>query len=1017
MYVPMVTMTSRTTLLSKTIQIVEKSESNRNANILSANMVMTSPSIDLEPRHLPILFALSKSKSSRPSPTAQKTHLISRLLPKATIKFSIQEPVIRIVLPPTGVQNPKPGDIDMLISSSSSISADLEARHDTEGGSKYSLESSFRITSHNLYYHAASGQRHDLLQIDSFDLKTEINASPEVQVIAHAELDTFSLRLVRPEIVEGLKQTVGQFHKNVKPDKLASPTVRPDPVSFLRRVPLWLDHFKVEGSDFSVEVAGVDAEISEYTRGAALQVDTWSVDYKARKGEGRDKERLTPRRRAASRTLNAEDTMDAKKTPIRPKNPTDGRKLAIHLRGMEGYMVDSPESWEQDPFMNLPHFDMSFSTSSDREGPTMNIQSHVRSFYFNYSLYRHYTVIVATKVLREAFLSGALKTDADEELQLQQLKSPTNLRVPETFGGMVFVESPMDGAPEFIAVDFKVQQIQVKATMPDDPPIMFEVSGLDGGRHRWGFPFVRTRNFRMYAESPTAKNCWARLVSTRALRLDMRDNKRTSGGVITDEKSIDLSADAIRLGIPHQLILHKVTDNIINTAKACEQMHHRFKTGTNEYVLEKKAEGPKKVPRITLRTKALLIELEDDPFETELGLIYRIGLSEQKKRLAREAAFDAKVKKMKEMQKSSPTESPRTSVDQPRRTRGRSKTWKAEPQVNRSLSMDRAKEQAKVRSRSALPSARKKAPNTGNMRYDPGSAAGPSENAAVSIDEAWNKLQQHNSTAWIKRMKSAKEYYASRQREAREAFWGPDEMPFETSETERILGLPMRPALMAGFFNDVDLTIDKPSFPLKDLPKFLHRVGKGLPEDTKFALLVPLNIKLEFGEARVLLRDYPLPLIHVPNMRATQSVRVPSWCLQTDFVIAEELRDTESMRHAMVHIVPPTNGPGVRDGGFAIDVRRTVSPVKSYSDIKVDINTDYATRITWCTSYQPAIQDMMMVFETFSKPHVDPSDKTGFWDKIRLILHSEVQLNWAGDGDVHFTLKGKQNTLLSRGKC
>jgi hypothetical protein len=108
-----------------------------------------------------------------------------------------------------------------------------------------------------------------------------------------------------------------------------------------------------------------------------------------------------------------------------------------------------------------------------------------------------------------------------------------------------------------------------------------------------------------------------------------------------------------------------------------------------------------------------------------------------------------------------------------------------------------------------------------------------------------------------------------------------------------------------------------------------------------------------------------------------------------------------------VEVVPPDKFAESKNArGFAIDVRRTVSPVKTYSDVEIAINTSAPTSITWGTSYQPAIQDMMMVIETFTKPQVDPSDRTGFWDKIRLSAHSRVNVVWKGDGDVRLQLKG-----------
>jgi hypothetical protein len=170
------------------------------------------------------------------------------------------------------------------------------------------------------------------------------------------------------------------------------------------------------------------------------------------------------------------------------------------------------------------------------------------------------------------------------------------------------------------------------------------------------------------------------------------------------------------------------------------------------------------------------------------------------------------------------------------------------------------------------------------------------------------------------------------------------------------------------------------------------------------------------GEAKLQLRDYPLPLIHIPALRTSQNSRLPSLSLKTDFVIAEEFRDIESSRVSRVVVVPEElNSSGEKTGGFAVDIRRTVAPVKTYSDMKFDINSSHPTRITWGTSYQPAIQDMMQVIEGFTKPAIDPSDRVGFWDKIRLTFHSRINISWKGDGDVHLILKGSLHVFPNFG--
>jgi len=281
--------------------------------------------------------------------------------------------------------------------------------------------------------------------------------------------------------------------------------------------------------------------------------------------------------------------------------------------------------------------------------------------------------------------------------------------------------------------------------------------------------------------------------------------------------------------------------------------------------------------------------------------------------------------------------------------------------------------------------------------------------AKVQVREASEKLQEHNSRSWKKRIDSILALQNNTVKNIRRMFSGADEPPHDLDETETILAIPNRPGLMSTVISDLHLALDKPSFPLADCPKFLYEVGKGMPLDTPYSLLIPMGISLDMGEARVMLRDYPLSLLHVPAIKPGQQPRLASWSLRTDFVIAEEFRSAESTRNVKVEIVPSyqNDGDSHEPPGFSLNLRRTVSPVKSYSKVTVDINTSLPTTISWGTSYQPVIQDMMMIIEGFTKPEIDPSDRVGFWDKIRLGFHSRMTVNWKGDGDVHLRLKGE----------
>ncbi|KAI1393866.1 mitochondrial protein from FMP27-domain-containing protein [Hypoxylon trugodes] len=999
-YIPMATTTVKTTLPSKTVELSDAgSAEERNANILFANSVVTSPSVDLDPKHLPVLLALLQPRPKAPKARVQQRHmLISRLLPKANIKFSMHEPVIRIALPPVEKTN-DPDDFDLIISSISSISLDLESFHSAVEELHYSLVSSVRLQTHRLYYQTTQGSRFDLMDTESFDLKISLSATPDVHVIANGHLQTFAIRMTRPEITKGLRQIIRQLKLDVEPDKRSGSKAQRSQ-NAVRALPQWLLHFQVQVEDFSVEVTGVDDDFPKNTRGVVLQMESWSAEYRAHRLDTL-RNRPTSRRRAASRSfLPDADLLSSIAVPPSPRkrqqNDGDGRRLTIHTRGLEAFIVEAPEKWELEPFVQIPKYEVSLSTHTDAQGPILHVHSHMRTLLVHYSLYRHYSVGIAVMVLRKAFVRGpgshrpAPPTSPKTGYLSPPLVSPDSPVADQ-------MENASRNSKELVSFDIKAALVQIKAEMPADPPLMIQIYDIEAGRHRWSPPFFFAKLVRLYAGAPRMRGVWARVASIKTFRLDYRQSRRKmSTGVFQNDKMFDIVTDAMRIAVPHELIINKISDNIINVFKASQQLHHRFKTGTNEYILDKAPEGPKNVPKISLRTRTLLFELEDGAFEWKLGMIYRAGRVEQLQRLAREEAYRVKVKKIHEEQLESNRVRNRSVM-----TRGRTTT--SHTSWGRSKSEDGlSKFGRNERSSSELPRNR-------NPRYDPEAIRGMSGRAHISIQDAKIRLHEHNAHSWKKRID--RHYLMARNgmKELRGLFWGSDHLPDDVQDNEKILEVPQRPALMGTVITDLHVMIDKPSFPIHELPDFLHKVGKGMPKDMKYSLLVPMNVQISMGEARVSLRDYPLPLLHVPAIKSGQSSKLPALFLKTDFVIAEEFRGNDSTRKIPVRITPPNQVPGSPNGSFAIDVRRTIGPVKSYSDMHVDINTAYPTRITWGPSYQPAIQDMMMVIESFTKPQLDPSERVGFWDKIRLNFHSRVRVAWKGGGDVHLALKGTRD--------
>ncbi|KAJ3537772.1 hypothetical protein NM208_g6179 [Fusarium decemcellulare] len=1005
LYVPMATTTIKTTLLSKTVEVLRDGTADeRNANIMFANSVVTSPSVDLDPRHLPLLIALLKSKPKAPKAQGENHHLISRLLPKANYKFSMHEPVVRIKLKPLQKAE-DPDDFDLIISSISSISLDMESSHSLLEDLHYSLDGAVRLQSHDLYYQTNNGERFNLITTESLDMKVHLGARPDVYVDISGSLQSASISMVRPEITDGLRQIVRELRIDVEPEKGAVTRPRSGK-NFLRSMPGWLLRSQFDASDLNVEVAGIDEEISDDTRGVFLHWDNVSTEYRAHRFDGL--QRRPSRRRANSRSVNQSDSdwtppSSSPRPRRKPQNIGDGRRLTIFARGIEAQIMDAVDILEPEPFISIPRLELSLGASSDASGPTFNIQVTVRSILAQYSLYRHYAVGVAVMTLRKAFMRTG--RDVPRPKQQGSFKDPaSNVGRLAPPGTPQAVDDLSTVTPELVTLDFKAALVQLKAEMPHDPAMMLHMYSLEVGRQRWSTPFIAARLVRLYTEPPRMRNVWARLVSIKSGRLDFRESRRkTHHGGVVDEKMVDIVTEAVRIAVPHEVIVSRISDNFINVIKAVQQLHHRFKTGTNEYILEKKPEGPKSVPKVSVRARNFLFELEDGGFEWKLGMIYRTGLVEQTQRIARENAFRVKLKRVREDEIRRGTSKIRSRSTFPR---GRPETADASGIRSRSMDAMNGRDEGSSSQRGRLP------------RYDPETEA-LLVNGVSKVTEhyARSHLDMFNAQSWKKRIDRAYQLSQNSMKESRGQFWGANQVPEDIEEAENLLEVPPRPALMATMISDLHFTIDKPTFPMKDLPEFLHKIGKGMPRDMQYSLLVPMHVSIAMGEAKVTLRDYPLPFLHIPPMKYGQSAKIQAVSLKTNFVIAEEFRGVESTRRVRVNVVPPRSSlPGSsNEGSFAIEVRRTIGPVKSYSDVYMDVNSALPTRITWGPCYQPAVQDMMMVIESFTKPQFDPSERVGFWDKLRLNFHSRIHAAWKGDGDVHLALKGTRDPYALTG--
>lgn len=586
--------------------------------------------------------------------------------------------------------------------------------------------------------------------------------------------------------------------------------------------------------------------------------------------------------------------------------------------------------------LNIPElaFRMKISDKKDEAGIAKDeiiISLETEAVTARISLFNIYLCLVAISSVRalDPYINRSVPLPTEDVSHPSQSKRPSpliNLRV-EITDLNVFIDLPTD-----VKLFLHIRRLRLQHSVSFGVILEWDSCLLAG-------------------ESPTAPPKWEDLLRLRVTTITAKKGE--------DGLEIVIASDTARLRIPFRYIIARIIDNGVNLAKATKQLIHQHIWGKFDSILEPRQEEAKKLPKIEINIKMFAIEIQDDPFETKLNIIWRAGYEEQSARQERRAAFEEKVDAIRKMEAEGEDDSDEESEGYPSR----------------------------------------KAKFTGRH--------------SIGIEEARYDLRAYDSSHWVKRMRNAVAEQGRREEALTRRLYGvrhasqrPDSLlPVELLPTSR--SAPLARAT----FHGLRFVVSKHSYPPAKLPDFLFEVGKGLPRDTKFTLLVPLHLSWKMDEVRCQLRDYPLPLLTIPPVGGDDDES--TWECESDFVVAEETGGPESVRRVPCIIVPAQLNSG--QSIYSITVPRSAMTVKTYATPIIRINTPDATRIGWGNSVAPAIQDVARVIDSLSKPSPDPSDRLGFWDKIRLQLHWQVKVLFEGEGPLHFHLKGTRDPYALMG--
>lgn len=421
---------------------------------------------------------------------------------------------------------------------------------------------------------------------------------------------------------------------------------------------------------------------------------------------------------------------------------------------------------------------------------------------------------------------------------------------------------------------------------------------------------LNNKFLRVLTESPTLPENWCRLVCIDDIAVKLK---------LTNKDLIFIDSSLIKFIHPHGHVTHKLFDNISITLKILKHLVKMLKVnsssgtdnsnGNESTIIHPSESPPKKLPNVNLKSKRLLFQMEDDPFESELGMIYQLGKIEQRKRLELNSVFEAK---------------------------------------------------------------------------SAGSRSEPED-----IEENLEELHKMMADSWIRKIKTYKKSLNDEIVKNKKFLFG-NEARLEPKFQKGIQPYSIYAPLISIVMDNLDLDISSPKFELSKLPKYMNELGQGLPLDTRYSLNLPTFINMRLKELRMHLRDYPLPLLYVPaNPKNPDEAAVK---MSGHLIIAENfVTNKENIRTFLADLFKNTDDVKFEDY-YRLTIEKTLSSVKLYTDMNVNFVTSLPSRFVWGQSYQFGIQQVMLNFDQFSKPPVDPSSKLGFWDKLRLVMHGRFTI-------------------------
>lgn len=180
----------------------------------------------------------------------------------------------------------------------------------------------------------------------------------------------------------------------------------------------------------------------------------------------------------------------------------------------------------------------------------------------------------------------------------------------------------------------------IELTLPHNTEVLliFERIGLSSS----------TKNLTIASLSAYVVSVYVKHIKVYVSLLNINDFELDTEELIC-KKSAVINTSLIHFHAEYHFRFYMITDNIVTLYKSFKQIKLAF-SNLNEFKrLYPQQQFPKKVPNLHICCQDFLIDIEEDPFEQELGLILKVGVLEQRERLKKLEEFKEKLSTYEDM--------------------------------------------------------------------------------------------------------------------------------------------------------------------------------------------------------------------------------------------------------------------------------------------------------------------------------------------------------------------------------